>query len=162
MTQLSAAFGNKFLENKDLVRTRSFDLGGHTFKVKIPLTSEYEAMLERMKLENPETIKKYYEEIAKEFIKNKATLSEDLGVVITDDDVVIQGRSIKETAKNKYLTELRILEMVKLLVPEEKDFNMSEITYEMVEELFPFSIQLELIERISETISPSYKETRGK
>jgi ribosomal protein S17E len=162
MNQLSTAFGNKFQENKDLVRTRSFELGGHTFKVKIPLTSEYEAMMERMKVENPEKTKKYYDDIAGEFLKNKAELSEDLGVVITKDDVVIQGRSLKETAKNKYLTELRITEMVRLLVPEEKDFDMSTITYEMVDELFPFSIQLELIEKISETISPSYKETRGK
>ena len=49
-----------------------------------------------------------------------------------------------------------------MLVPEEKDFDMSTITYEMVEELFPFSVQMELLQRISEVISPSYKETKGK
>ena len=79
-----------------------------------------------------------------------------------DDDVVAQGRSLKETTKNKIITDNRILAMIKLLVPEEKDFDMSTITYEMVEELFPFSVQLELLERIGDVISPSYVTTKGK
>jgi hypothetical protein len=32
----------------------------------------------------------------------------------------------------------------------------------MVEELFPFSVQLELIDLISNTITPTYKEQKGK
>jgi len=52
--------------------------------------------------------------------------------------------------------------MIKLLVPEEKDFDMTTITYEMVDELFPFSVQLELLERIGDVISPSYSTTKGK
>ena len=75
---------------------------------------------------------------------------------------MVQGRSLKETAKNKILTDNRILAMIKLLVPEEKDFDMTTITYEMVDELFPFSVQLELLERIGDVISPSYSTTKGK
>jgi hypothetical protein len=49
-----------------------------------------------------------------------------------------------------------------LLVPEEEGFDMDTITYSMIEELFPFTIQMQLVELISDTISPSYKETKGK
>ena len=36
MTQFAQAFGSKF--NKDDLRVRSFEMNGHTFKVKVPLT----------------------------------------------------------------------------------------------------------------------------
>ena len=39
MSNLSSAFGTK-----DQLRIRTFELNGTTFKVKVPLTSENEAM----------------------------------------------------------------------------------------------------------------------
>jgi ribosomal protein S17E len=162
MTTLSKAFGKKFDENKDLVRIRSFEFNGNTFKVKVPLTSEYEAMMLKINEVDQIRVDKYYEEFTKTFIENKNSIDPELGVVFKDDDVELKGRSLKETAKTKVITENQITTMVKMLVPEEKGFDMSTITYEMVEELFPFTIQMELLQKISEVISPSYKETKGK
>lgn len=160
MNQLSQAFGKKF--NKEAIRTKSFEYGGHTFKVKVPLTSEYETMFEEVKVVDDEKVKKYYDELTKQFVDNKEKLDPELGVVFKDNDIEIQGRSMLETAKNKAITENRIVAMIRLLVPEEEGFDMATVTYEMVEELFPFSVQLELVELIGETISPSYKDTKGK
>ena len=160
MTQLAQAFGANF--NKDNVRIRSFEFGGHTFKVKVPLTSEYEALLEQANKVEDEVVDKYYKQITEEFIKNKDKITVDMGVVFTEDDVIVKDKSMREAAKNKTITENRIVAMVQLLVPEEKDFNMSTITYEMVEELFPFSVQLDLIDLISNTIAPNYKDQKGK
>lgn len=160
MNQLSKAFGNKF--DKEAIRTKSFQYGGHTFKVKIPLTTEYEAIFENVKVVDDEKVKQYYNELTKEFIANKDNLDPELGIVFKENDVEIQGRSMMETAKNKAITENRIVAMIRLLVPEEQGFDMSTVTYEMVEELFPFSVQLELVELIGETISPNYKDTKGK
>jgi ribosomal protein S17E len=162
MNTLSKAFGKKFEQNKDLVRIRSFEFGGHTFKVKVPLTSEYESMMIKINQADEEKVAKYYTDLTKTFIENKETLDPELGVVFKEDDIELQGRSLKHTAKTKVITENQITAMVQMLVPEEKDFNMSTITYEMVEELFPFSVQMELLQKISEVISPSYKETKGK
>lgn len=160
MNQLAQAFGKKF--DKEAVRTKSFEYGGHTFKVKVPLTSEYEALFEAVKVVDDAKVKQYYDELTKQFLQNKDKLDPELGVVFKDNDVEIQGRSMLDTAKNKAITENRIVAMIRLLVPEEKDFDMSTITYEMVEELFPFSVQLELVELIGEVISPNYKDTKGK
>lgn len=162
MNTLSKAFGKKFEENKDLVRIRSFDFGSHTFKVKVPLTSEYEAMMVKVNQADEEKVAKYYNDLTKAFIENKDILDPELGVSFKEDDVEIKGRSLKQTAKTKVITENQITAMIQMLVPEEKDFDMSTITYEMVEELFPFSVQMELLQQISEVISPSYKETKGK
>ena len=73
-----------------------------------------------------------------------------------------QGTSLQETAKNKVIMENRITGLFKLLVPEEQGFDMSTITYEMIEELFPFPVQLQIMEEINAVISPNYKESKGK
>ena len=148
-------------ENKDLLRIRTFDFYGHTFKVKVPLTSEYDAMIERLKTPDEVKVNEYYDKLTEQFIKNKAQFSKDEGIVFKKDDIEIQGRSMREAAKNKALTETRILEMFKLLVPEEGQ-SLEDLTYSEIEELFPISVQIELIERISDTISPGYKDIKGK
>lgn len=160
MSNLEQAFGKKF--NKDNVRIRSFDFGGHTFKVKIPLSAEYESLLTSVQEVDETLVEKYYNDLSAEFTKNKDNLADQKEIEFKDNDVIVQGRSMRETAKNKAISENRIVAMIRLLVPEEKEFDMSTITYEMVDELFPFSVQLELVEEIGNVISPSYKAIKGK
>lgn len=160
MNQLSQAFGKGF--DKDQLRVKSFQYGGHTFKVKIPLTSEYESILNQANIPSEELWEKYYVNLTKGFVDNKEEFLEKGNIEFTEKDILVEGKSLREAAKNKVLTEQRILALMKLLVPEEKDFDMSTITYDMVEELFPFTVQLELIDLIAETISPNYKDQRGK
>jgi len=158
--KLASAFGKKF--NKDAVRTRSFEMGGHTFKVRVPLTSEVEAMNERLRTKDTDTIEKYYKLLTSDLVKLKEEAPKDAKIEFLENDVVIEGRSMREAATNKALTEQRVTEMFKLLVPEVEDFDMNTITYEMIEELFPFALQIQVMEQIAETISPEYSATRGK
>jgi 6-pyruvoyl-tetrahydropterin synthase len=160
MNQFANALGKNF--NKDSLRTRSFEMSGHTFKVKVPLTAEYEAMLESIKIIDDNKVNQYYLDLSKEFINNKEEFEKQEDVVFTDNDILLKGTSLRETAKNKSILENRILSLIKLIVPEEESFDMSTITYDMVEELFPFSVQIQLIEEISNVISPAYKTTKGK
>ena len=160
MNQFANALGKSF--NKDVLRVRTFEMSGHTFKVKIPLTTEYESILESIKIIDDNKANKYYDELSKEFINNKSEFEKQEDVLFTDNDVILKGTSLRETAKNKVLMENKILALIKLIVPEEEGFNMSTITYEMVEELFPLSIQIQLIDEIGNVISPSYKSIKGK
>lgn len=163
MNTLSKALGKQFDANKNVLRIRSFEFNGHIFKVKVPLTVESDAMAERLKALDETVIEKYYKELSEQFYKNKEEIDkEDLEIEFKKNDVVVKGRSLREAAKNKLLAETRIVEMFKLLVPEEVGFDMATITYEMIEELFPFAIQMQLLELISETISPGYAATKGK
>ena len=162
MTNLANAFGSKFMEQKDSLRIRSFKFGGHTFKVKVPLTVETEAMFERAKVVDEDKAEKYYQDMAKEFLDNRAKYENDPEVKYLENDVLIKDRSIRETTRNKVLTENRLVEAFKMLVPENKDFDMNTITYADIEELFPFSVQLELLDYINSTISPNYTATKGK
>ena len=162
MTALAKAFGKKFEAHKDEIRIRSFEMNGHTFKVKVPLTVETDLMYERLKTPNQDDVEKYYKELTSELIANKDKATEEIKVEFQENDVVIEGRSMREAATNKALTQLRIVEMFKMLVPEEKGFDMATITYDMIEELFPFAVQMQIIDRISQTISPTYNESKGK
>jgi hypothetical protein len=160
MADLAQAFGGKF--NKVNVRTRTFELGGHTFKVKVPLTSEVEAMNERLKVKDEEAIEQYYKKLTADLVAHKDDAVEGMQIEFTENDVILDGRSMREAASNKSNTDRQITEMFKYLVPEEEGFDMTTITYEMIDELFPFSIQVQVMEQIAETISPEYSSTRGK
>lgn len=162
MNSFAHALGKDFLKNKDTVRVRQFTLGGHTFKVRVPLTVEFEAMQVRMKAIDEEKVEKYYAELTAEMPRMQAEMPADTKVEITDNDVVIDGRSMREAARNKLIVENRITEMFKLLVPEEQGFDMQTITYSMIEELFPFPIQMQVMEEIAKVVSPNYQESRGK
>jgi len=162
MNQFANALGKKFVENKDAIRVRSFELGGHTFNIKVPLTSEYEAMLERIKIVADDKVAEYYDNLSKDFLEKKEEFSKEEDIVYLENDILLKGTSLQETARNKVITENRITELFKMIVPEEVGFDMQTIDYSMIEELFPFPVQIQLIDEINTVISPTYKATKGK
>lgn len=162
MNKFEKALGKKFTENKDIVRIRTFELGGHTFKVKVPLTVESDAMTERLKMIDDAEIEKVYTELTKDIVAVQKDLKDMEGIEFTENDIIVAGRSMRETAKMKVATDKKITEMIRLLVPEEKDFDMSTIEYKDIEEIFPMPIQMALVEAISETISFDYGKTKEK
>ena len=164
MSKFSKSLGSIFEMNKNQLRIRKFVFNGHTFRVKIPLTSEADLIAKRLENIDEERVAKVYAEMSEAFIKNKESFLQDesLEIEYQDDDIIVKGRSLSETARNKILTEQRVVEMFKLIVPEEIGFDMEDLTYEMIEELFPFAIQMQMMQLISDTISPSYTEAKGK
>ncbi|NBV95690.1 MAG: hypothetical protein EBR90_02725 [Actinobacteria bacterium] len=142
--------------NQQILRTRAFVLGGQNFKVRVPLASEMEVINKRI---SEADITKKTEELINPLLEKKGTLESE-SIVYLDDDVLVDGRSVKDLAKMTAQTEQRILEMVKLLVPEVDNANMEELTYQEINDEFPFPVQLELMKKIAEVISPGYEETR--
>ena len=154
MSKLGSALGKKYEENRLAVLTRTFDLGGHTFKVKVPSVQEIEAIYNYYKNPNEGEVEKAYQVLVKD-LKNVE------GIVEKDNDIVIEDRSMRETARNKHILQYRITEYIKFLIGENGE-TLNHITYEDVENEFPLAIQLTLVEKINEVISPEYKEVRSK
>ncbi len=161
MTKLSNILGEKYQAKRTNIFTRSFELGGHTFKVRIPFVAEADAIYQKVNNPDDEHINRIYSQLIEPLAAFKDKTDPDSEIEFTDDDVIVKGRSMKEAAKNKAITENRVVEYIKLLVPEHPDMTLSDLTYEEVEAEFPWSVQIALIEKISEAISPGYKETRG-
>ena len=156
MSKLGSALGKKYEENRLSVLTRSFELGDHTFKVRIPSVQEIEAIYNYFKNPNEEKVELEYQKMLKEF----DGLKEKEGVEIKDNDMVIDGRSMRETAKNKHILQHRIVQYIKFLIPETG--SLEDITYEDVETEFPLTVQMTLVEKINEVISPDYKDIKSK
>lgn len=159
MTKFSSAFGEKYQANKKNLLTRSFELGGHTFKVRIPLVSESDEIYKKVAEPDDDTVEKIYVEITSSLRQFETTQTEEFK--FTDNDVLVNGRSMREAAKNKAITEARITEFFKLLVPELEGASLENLTYADIEEEFPLPVQMQIVEKIAEVISPTYKEARG-
>jgi hypothetical protein len=102
-----------------------------------------------------------YQTIAEPLMRFKDQPDAEATFTFTDDDIVVNGRSLRDTAKSKVQTETKITEFFKLLVPENPENSLADLTYEEIAAEFPLSVQLQLMEKISEAISPTYKETKG-
>jgi hypothetical protein len=159
MTKFASAFGEKYQANRKNLLIRSFELGGHTFKVRIPLVAESDEIYKKVSEPEDETVEKIYIEITAPLRQFEATQTDDFK--FTDNDILVDGRSMREAAKNKAITEARITEFFKLLIPELEGASLDDLTYADIEQEFPTSVQMMIVEKIGEVISPTYREARG-
>lgn len=159
MSKFSNAFGDKYQANKKNLLIRTFELGGHTFKVRIPLVAESDAIYKKVSEPDEATVEKIYVDITASLQQFKPTQTEDFKFI--DNDILVDGRSMREAAKNKAITEARITEFFKLLVPELEGASLEDLTYADIEQEFPTSVQMMIVEKIGEVISPTYREARG-
>lgn len=138
--KLSSAFGDI-----SALRTKSFELGGHKFKVRIPLSKELEAITERTNQVDPAKYEQRFALLTK-------------GMEVIDGDVMVDGRSTKELVETAIRFENRTVEFFKLLVAENGDLN--DLTYEDIESEMPLTVQIEMINAIGDAIQPSFGESR--
>jgi hypothetical protein len=160
MTKLSNLLGEKYQAKRTNIFTRSFELGGHTFKVRIPFVAESDQIYQKVNNPDEAHIESIYKTLTEPLMALKDQ-NTDAEIEYQENDILVKGRSMREAAKNKAMTENRVVEYIKLLIPEQPDLSLDDLTYEEVEAEFPWTVQIALIEKISEAISPGYKETRG-
>ena len=156
MSKLGSALGKKYEENRLSVLTRTFELGEHTFKVRVPSVQEIEAIYNYFKNPNEDKVEQEYQTMIKVFGDPKDKENTE----VKENDIIVEGRSMRETAKNKHILQHRITEYIKFLIPETG--SLEDITYEDVEAEFPLSVQMTLVEKINEVISPDYKDIKSK
>ena len=154
MSRIQSAFGDSYQKASAHLRTKTFELGGHVFKVRIPLTKEMEQIETAITTIDDEALKQRYEKMSSSF--RDGTLID--GVEVTEDDVIVEGRSTKDLVRQVIMMEQRIVQFIKLLVPENGDW--SDLTYEEVDAEWPMTVQLEMIAKITEAIQPGYKDSR--
>ena len=161
MTKLSGVLGGKYQSKRQQIFTRSFELGGHTFKVRIPFVAESDGMFQRIMNPDEAHIQRLFDSMAEPLLRFKAEATPEMEIEFAEDDVLVKGRSMREAAKSKAMMENKITEYIKLLIPEHETETMDGITFADIEAEFPSSVQIALIEKIAEAISPTYKEARG-
>lgn len=151
MSKLASALGEKYQANSLNLKTKTFELGGHTFKVRVPLSKELDDINKRIEQIDDAIADQRYQKMIAPLIGLE-------GVEQRDNDVFVEGRSTREMVRFALQAENRIVEMIRLLVPETG--SIEDITYEEIEAEWSLPIQLEIISKITEAIQPGYKDTR--
>jgi len=146
--------------NADQMRIRSFEVNGQQFKVRVPLTIEAEALYEKIKNPDPELVEKYYKELSDPIISKKSAIKkESEEIKFEENDVIVGKTSIRQLAIDQASSEIRIVETIKLLVPADGT-NLKDLTYAEVQEDLPLPIQISIVKKITEIISPNYEENQ--
>ncbi len=159
MSKIASALGGKYQENRLSVMTRTFVLGDHTFRVRVPAVHEIEAIYNYFKNPNIDLVDDAFKQMTYDLVSIKDTNPD--GVVYSDKDIVVDGRSMMEAARNRVVLQHRIVEFFKFLIPEDGQ-SLADLEYSDIEEEFPLSIQIQIIDKISEVISPDYKVIKEK
>jgi hypothetical protein len=168
---LSSKLGKSYEQVKSVanIKTITVDLGDVKFnlRVRVPLKKEMEEMNARiispseMKIQKAfdrfaapiqKTIKEGGEQFLEAINNGKETIK------VLDDDLIIDGKSVRQVANFAAIEETRVEEYFSLLVSESGEAineNYDEITAE-----FPEFAVKEILETIEKAIRPDYKTVK--
>jgi ABC-type antimicrobial peptide transport system permease subunit len=156
MSKLGSLLGKEYEDHKQSILTRTFKFNDATFKIVIPSVAKIEAIYNYRNSPNLEKIEIIYQQL-----KTNLVVKPEDKVEEKENDIVVNGRSIRESALNTHLTKYQILEYFKFIVPQEgQDINT--LTYEDINTEIPLQIQIEFMNKINEVLSPDYKEISSK
>jgi ABC-type antimicrobial peptide transport system permease subunit len=152
MSKLGSLLGKEYEDHKQSILTRTLKFNDATFKIVIPSVARIEAIYNYRNSPNLEKIETIYQQL-----KANLVIKPEDKVEEKENDIVVNGRSIRESALNTHLTQYQILEYFKFIVPQEgQDINT--LTYEDINTEIPLQIQIEFMNKINEVLSPDYKE----
>jgi hypothetical protein len=168
---LASKLGKSYEKNRDQakIKTITLEIGDAKFdlRVRIPLKKEMEEIIERIAKPTPELIEQVYERLAGPLIKTvkdggeefeKVLAETDKSIELLDDDVILQGQSVREVATFTAMWETKVEQYFHLLQSEIGD-PINE-TYEQIAEEFPEPIIKQLVEDIESAIKPDYRSAK--
>jgi hypothetical protein len=168
---LSNKLGKSYEQVKAVanIKTITVDLGDVKFnlRVRIPLKKETEEITARIVAPSEERIKKCFDRFAAPIQKTIAEGGKDFleainngkeTIKVLDDDLIIDGKSVKQVANFAAIEETRVEEYFHLLVSENGE-AINE-TYEEITAEFPeFAVKV-ILGTIENAIRPDYKTVK--
>jgi hypothetical protein len=151
------------------IKTITVDLGDVKFnlRVRIPLKKEMEEMTTRIVSPSEERINKIYERFSAPIKKTIADGGKDFlkainegkeTIKIVGDDLIIDGKSVRQVANFAAIEETRVEEYFHLLISENGEAITE--TYDEITAEFPEFAVKEILETIEQAIRPDYKTVK--
>lgn len=151
------------------IKTINIDLGEVKFdlKVRVPLKKEMEEITARIVTPSAERIEGIYKRLSDPLIKTLEEGGEDFvkalnekkeTIIVKDDDLIVDGTSIRQVANFSAIEELRVEEYFHLLVSETGE-PVNE-NYEQITAEFPEFVVKEILQQIEGAIKPDYKTVK--
>lgn len=163
--------GASYSQVRDQVKIKKIEIivGSVIFnlRVRVPLKREMEQMLERISNPSPELIEKIYERMSKPLRESIAEGGDDFlevlnkekqVITVLDDDIVLDGNSVKQVATFTAMWETKVQEFFHLLQSESGE-PINE-TYEQIAEEFPEAVIRQIVEDIEASVKPDYKTAK--
>lgn len=163
--------GSKYTAVKEQVKTKKILIqAGETefeLKVRIPLKQELEIISEKIvtvdevkveelynKLSAP--VKKSIAEGGKNFLE-QINKDKDF-IIVKDDDIIVDGNSIKSVATMSIMWQSKVEEYFHLLISETGE-PINE-TFEQIEQEFPDEVIKKIVDEIDKAIKPTYDSVK--
>jgi hypothetical protein len=169
--KLATKLGKSYEQSRDQakLKTINLEIGNARFslRVRIPLKKQMEEMIEKISNPNPEYVEAIFNKLADPLKKTiqdggedfaKAMAESETGLVITDNDVLVQGSSVRQVATFQAMWETKVQEYFHLLQSETGE-PITE-TYDEIAEEFPEPVIKQMVEDIESAIKPDYKTAK--
>lgn len=166
---LASKLGSGYDSTRAKLRTISLPLGDSEFtlKLRLPVKREMEEMTQAIASPPKERVDIIYARLAdpmRQLIKDSgddflaALNSEKQSIIVKDDDLIIDGNSVRQVATLSAMWEIKVERYFHLLQTE----TGAEITesFDEISAEFPESIIKDIVQKIEDTIRPDYKNTK--
>jgi hypothetical protein len=136
-------------------------------KIRVPVKREMDEMIEKISTPELSKINEIYQKLSKPLLATlekaedgfiEAINLENEQLKITDDDVVVNGTSVRQVATMSAIWQTQIENYFSLLqTPTGEPVNES---FDEISEEFPESVLREIVQKIDDAIKPKYNETK--
>jgi hypothetical protein len=136
-------------------------------KVRVPVKKELESMMASIAAPDKDYIEKLYEELSAPLRKSitdagndflNAFNSESEKIKFTDNDIIVDGNSVRNIAQMSAMWHTQVEKYFSLL--QSATGEPINETFEQITDEFPDAVVKEIIEKIDSTIRPNYGESR--
>jgi hypothetical protein len=131
------------------------DFAGHTLKVYLPTRKEMLGLEDKIKNPPDALVAEEYEKLHATFQK-LYKINQNVNAEFKDDDIVVEGRSLREAARFKAQDVMREIAYVNLVGFEEGD-EMLALSYEQISETFSEAQIKHLVSLIEKAVNPDYE-----
>lgn len=163
--------GENFANLKDKIKIKTikieWDGSEYDFKIRVPLKKEIEEMTQRILNPEKQRVDNFYNEFTASLNKTLDDENQDLMEVInkdkptlvrTDDDIILDGTSLRQFSMFKVMDMVKVEEHFHLL-QSETDIPINE-SYDDILNEFPEQFVKILVAAIEKAIRPDYLETK--
>jgi len=156
-------------QDKVKLKTIPVEIGDAKFslRVRIPLKKEMEVLIENISNPNKEKIEEIYKRLSAPVVESISQGGPDFlssinankeMIRLTDDDIFVEGTSIRQVAIMSAMWESRVEVYFHLLQSETGEIINE--TYAQISEEFPEQVIRQIVEDIESAIRPDYKASK--
>jgi hypothetical protein len=169
---IAKKLGTQYESIRAQIRTKTLKIqlndAEFELKIRIPVKREMDELTEKLTKPEAERVEKIYSVLAKplkdslqetdEDFKKALSESKELSVQFVDDDVIVNGTSVKQIAQFQAIWQNQVEKYFALIqTPTGEPVTES---FDEISEEFPEEVIREIIKKIDEAIRPNYKDTK--